>query len=394
MTFRAYLLALLAVFLLFIAFSVGSMLALYIALALLAMLALSLLCALCGFATLRVHLSTDNTQVLRGEAASLRLTASLFSPLPLAPTVFAFLSPDGDGEYDVGYRQRYLGSFTFDEECVFPHVGTFEYGVSTVRVRDVFSLFCLTRRLHLIDNMLVLPCVSDAEPMPFSAGDEMDVQLEKRARDDATMPADVRAYQQGDDLRRVHWKLSLRKRQLMVRTFDVPALPDALILMDCAMPERSDMQLAYTLRDALCESAVSLAGAQLAAGHAVHMPLCGRMHIEAGATTSADLPGLQRQCALCDFEGDPLFERILLSETRRLRRTGATAILTTRLNPRLVDLTRQISRLGPCVRFIFISELPPDEEQRALLERLADRSIAVEIKTLSDSANLPEEEDA
>ena len=46
------------------------------------------------------------------------------------------------------------------------------------------------------------------------------------------------------------------------------------------------------------------------------------------------------------------------------------------------------------MRFIFISELPPDEEQQALLDRLADRSIAVEIKTLSDSANLPEEEDA
>lgn len=391
MTLRAYLLTLLAVFLLFIAFSMGSALALFLALSFLAALALALVCALCGAATLRVSLTTDNTQVLRGEAASLRLTARLFSPLPLAPTVFTFLSPDGDGTYEVGYRQRYLGAFTFDEECVFAHVGTFEYGVASVCVRDALSLFRITRRVHLIDTMLVLPCVSDAQPMPFSAGDEMDVQLEKRARDDATMPADVRAYQQGDDLRRVHWKLSVRKRQLMVRTFDVPARPDALILMDCALPDSPE---AYALRDMLCESAVSLAGAQLAAGHAVHMPLCGREHIEAGAATSADLPGLQRQCALCDFEGDPLFERVLLAETRRLRRTGATAILTTRLTPKLVELTRQISRPGPCVRFIFVSEQPPDESQQAMLARLADRSIAVEIKTLPDSSGLPKEEDA
>ena len=394
MTLRAYLLTLLAAFLLFIAISMGSPLALYLALTLFAALVLALVCTLCGMVTLRVSLTTDQTQVLRGEAASLRLNARLFSPLPLSPTVFTFRAPNGEEDYEVGYRQRYLGSFTFDEACVFPHVGTFEYGVYSVCVRDALALFRFTRRVQLLDNMLVLPRVSDAEPMPFSAGDEMDVQLEKRARDDATLPADVRAYQQGDDLRRVHWKLSVRRRQLMVRTFDVPARPDALILMDCAMPDSSDAQTAYALRDLLCESAVSLAGAQLAAGHAVHMPLCGREHIEAGAATRADLPGLQRQCALCDFEGDPLFERILLSETRRLRRTGATAILTTRLTPRLVELTRQISRLGPCVRFIFVCETPPGEEQRTMLARLSDRSIAVEIKPLSDSADLPEEEDA
>lgn len=391
MTVRAALLLFSAAFALFIALSMGAPLALLIAVTFFALLAISLVNALCGFCTLRIHLSTDRTQVLRCEAATLRVSAFAFAPLPLAPLQFDFLSSDGEGEYTIFYRHPYVRAFSFDEECVFEHVGTFEYGIPRVKVSDIFGIFRFTRRVHLLDSMLVLPLAGDAEPMPFSAGDEMDVQLEKRARDDATMPSDVRPYQQGDELKRVHWKLSLRKQQLMVRTFEVPARPDALILMDCAQPDAPDMQTALFLRDLVCESAISLAQAQLDAGHAVHMPLCGREHIEAGAATLSDLPALQRQCALCDFEGDPLFERILLSEIRRLRRTGATAIVTTRLTPKIVDLARQLSRLGPFVRFVFVSADAPDSSQEALLARLETRGTAIEIKTLSD---LPGKEDA
>lgn len=382
MTLRAYGALLGACFSLFVALSLGHTLPLLIAALLFFALLLCLVSALIARATVRVQVRTQSAQVLRGEEGTLFIDAAVFSPLPLSPTLFTFLPPDGGQPYCYGVELPYLRGCRLQERCVFSHVGAFDFGLQSVSVSDALSLFRFTRRLNAHERMLVLPRVGEADPMPFSPGDEMDVQLEKRARDDATMPADVRAYQQGDELKRVHWKLSLRKRQLMVRTFDVPARPDALVLLDCAMPDVSDSDTAHTLRDMLCEEAVSIAGAQLSAGHAVHMPLCGHKHIEAGAANIADLPVLQRQLALCDFAGDPQFERVLLSETRRLRRTGATAILTTRLSPQLTDWTEQIRRMGPCVRFVFVCLDEPDEDRRRLLTRLEACGIDVRVQTL------------
>ena len=55
-----------------------------------------------------------------------------------------------------------------------------------------------------------------------------------RMTEDAASPSGVRDWIPGDALKKVHWKLTMRKRELMVRTYEESARPDTLLLVDLA----------------------------------------------------------------------------------------------------------------------------------------------------------------
>lgn len=46
-----------------------------------------------------------------------------------------------------------------------------------------------------------------------------------RATEDISNPSDLRTYAPGDPMKKIHWKQSLRKQELLVRRFEEPALP-------------------------------------------------------------------------------------------------------------------------------------------------------------------------
>ena len=68
----------------------------------------------------------------------------------------------------------------------------------------------------------------------------------------------------------------------------------------------------------------------------------------------------------------------MLMELRRLRRTGAIAILSAALNSNIADAAIQMRRTGPYMRFYLVHAEPLQEEQENLLGRLEKHDIEVE----------------
>ena len=61
------------------------------------------------------------------------------------------------------------------------------------------------------------------------------------------------------------------------------------------------------------------------------------------------------------------FARVLLAASRRMRRTGSTAIITARLTPQIADVVIALGRMGPHTSFMLITSGAPDERQEKLL---------------------------
>lgn len=345
----------------------------------------SLVSVACAFALSRFSCELERVRVVRGEEAVLLCALQLRVPLPIAPLRLRVTPPGADGEYEADVTARAFGRSVARHRFACPHVGIFSCGVRRVVFRDALGLFSLSKGTGQgLLPLTVLPAVLQEPPLRFSPDDSGDEKM-ARARDDATSPADVRAYQEGDELRRVHWKLSLRRGTLMVRTFEEPERPDALILMDCSPPAASGETALY-MRDALCESAASLASVQLSASHIVRIPLpCARPR-ELTGDHAAHLPLILEGLAGASFDGTERFERVLMLETRRMRRTGSTAILTTHLSSRIADMIVTIRRMGPQVRLIYVhvNELTP--EASLLLTRIECADIEVETVMLIDES--------
>lgn len=332
--------------------------------------------------SVKVENALSGVKVNRGDVVSMEISVSHKSLLPIAPVALRMRAtsntPAGTIHLtQLGKRkQRVVHKFAAD------HVGAMFPGVDSYVVADVFGFF---KREHKPDlagqELLVLPVPFDVEPLTFAAGD-MGVETMKRAMEDPSSPSDFRAYQQGDPLKRIHWKMSARKREIIVRQFEEPALPDALVLLDTSAPHLGEgvaPELAAYLQDALLETAASVVACQIRQDNPVRMPLIGERPMEYSSRMGLNV--LLDELARCSFTETERFERVLMMQMGELRKTGAVVIITTRLTSALADLIVRMKRMGPNVRLYFVTFRAEDPETTPLVGRLQQGGVEVNYVT-------------
>lgn len=107
----------------------------------------------------------------------------------------------------------------------------------------------------------------------------------------------------------------------------------------------------------------------------IRLPLQGNHPME--FEKAMGMPTLLEQLARLDFSETDRFERVLLLETRRMRKTGCTVIITARLNGNIVDVIIRMRRMGPYVRLYLVTFTPNDPRVLPLISRLQQASVEV-----------------
>jgi len=338
--------------------------------------ALSLVSVL--FARYSFHLSQQlgSPETPRGGSCSYTLSIRLFSPLPIAPLTLYVCLPSGR-EREFLLPARLFGRTVSDNLFPCPHVGVFPVGVVGVALSDVFGLFCLTLSVKTPPvPVTVLPVPRQADPLPTSPG-EGESTAAQRAQADRTTPADIRTWQEGDELKRVHWKLSMRRQELMVHTYETPQRPDALVLLDLAPPPFEGAQRAAAI-DALCETCAGVLQALLDHYRIARLPLSGDHPREFSGQEPQALSPMLRALAQESFSRPADFSRVLLLASRRMRRTGSTAIITAALSPKLADAIIALARMGPRTRVYLVAPDTLTQEQSQLLHLLETCSVSTQ----------------
>ena len=369
-------------FFLLCALSMGNRMYLLIALLLLLSWAVSYASVRLAEKSVKVTHGLSGTRVNRGDVVGMEVAVSHNSFLPIAPVALKMRKTSntpGATIYltQLGKRkQRVMHKFAAD------HVGAMLPGVDSFTVADVFGFF---KKEHKPDmsgqELLVLPVPFEVEPLTFAAGD-LGVETMKRALEDPSSPSDFRAYQPGDPLKRIHWKMSARKREIIIRQFEEPALPDALVLMDTSLPhlpEGMDPGKAPYLQDAVLETAASVIGCQIRQDNPVTMPFFGERPMEYDGHMG--LPVLLEELARCVFTETENFERVLMMQMGELRKTGAVVIITTRLTSSLADLMGRMKRMGPNVRLYLVTYMPENGPQQPQVARLQQQGVEVNYVT-------------
>ncbi len=358
------------------ALSLGNALYLYIGLLLCAVLLYSFVSCFWARRTAFCRQSLSAASIVRGEEANLTLEAGHRCPLPVAPPrgVFSYNGQAGDclfppSPFSAHRRQLPLNA---------RHVGRYQAGLESLEIRDVFGLFCMREKNRGDGVITVLPRPFDIEKPRVTTGDDGSAAL-ARTQEDYNAPEDVRSYRPGDAMKRIHWKLSSRKRELLVRRFETPAPPDTLILLDCDEPVGGENvnEGRECLRDALCETAAAVARLQMADGSPVRLPMYGEKAGEFSSDNAASLTLLQEMLACQPFGGGEAFARVLDLELRRMRRTGATVIITTRLDAQIVEGVSHIRRMGPSARLYLVTYTPDAPEYQPYVTRLQHHLVEV-----------------
>ncbi|MBQ9308301.1 MAG: DUF58 domain-containing protein [Clostridia bacterium] len=353
-----------AAFLLLLAFATGSAAFLAPACLLFGTLLYALLSVLLASRDVRLSASLRDERVRRGEETQMEIAGAMKSFLPVAPLVLHVRILPGEEAQVMEIPCTSQGV-----RYVLPipslHAGVLTPGIEQCEVVDLFGLFRRSLPQFVSSQeLLVLPVPFEVTPLAYA---QLDAGLGTMARatEDITSPADIRSYQSGDPMKKIHWKLSLRKQELLVRRFDEPVLPDALVLLDCEVPRANDSP---GLRDALLETALSVMLCEMHRDHTLHLPLMGVQPTETNSRMGETLVA-EHLARLVMREGSS-FEEVLLMEKRRLRGVGATVVISSYLSGDMVEIMRDMRRFGPTLRLYYVTPDPGNEEILPFIHRL------------------------
>jgi len=112
--------------------------------------------------------------------------------------------------------------------------GRYTIGPLRLRLTDPFGMCELTRSFTATDSLVVVPRIWPLGPVSAGGlwagtGDSLTRSAAASGQDDVA----IREYRQGDDLRRVHWRSTARRGDLMVRREEQPRQMRATVLLDC-----------------------------------------------------------------------------------------------------------------------------------------------------------------
>lgn len=326
--------------------------------------------------TLTITSLLTDTTVQRGEDVALQIGVKYAGFFPIAPLMAEIAAgPDRPAQTLrlnglPGREQKLTLNFHA------AHVGVTSPGVKKIVISDLLGMFTV-EKLPLVQGgeLIVLPLPFDVGALTYAAGDSGTESM-ARASEDVTSPADVRAYQPGDAMKKIHWKLSVRKQELMVRRFEAPVMPDALVLLDCSRPPKTaDENAQLDLRDALLETAASVMQQNIQTEHPAKLPIHGDHPIE--LDRGMGLPVILEALARVDFSAPDKFDRMLMLEMRRMRKVGSTVIISARLNSRMVDVMVAMRRMGPTMRLYLVTFDPDDPTKLPLISKLQSAGIEV-----------------
>lgn len=337
--------------------------------------ALGLIGVLWASASFRISAELSEGTVRRGEDVMLLLSVRHRGWIPIAPVLLE-LSSASSASREVRLRDLPGRQQTLRMPFHASHVGVFSSGIRSCVIEDLLGIFERKVPLHdALFELIVYPRTFDTEPLTLAPGDPGS-EIMSRATEDLSAPSDVREYQAGDAMKKIHWKLSLRKGELMVRKYDEPILQDVLILMDCSKPPSwGHARAEADVRDALLETAASVYCDQARTDHSVRLPLLGRhpVDIDKGMGVPIALNYLSR----VDFSETDRFERVLMMESARLRKVGCVVVIAARLTSAMVDIMIRMHRTGPNIRLYLITFAPEDANVVPLTARLRHAGIEV-----------------
>ena len=208
---------------------------------------LSLLLSLPGLRGLRLRLSVSGPQLLQGQQGQCQVWVENVSPLPISRLTLRFHLQNAFTGAARQERFQAVGlsggqSRAFPVDC--SHCGVLTCQVTRVKALDFLGLFAFPAGAPGPARTVVLP-----EPAPLEELPELEYILARMGvrpgPGQESEDYEVRGYRPGDPIRSIHWKLSSKYDELVIRERLKSDRPQMTLSFDLfGPPERLDRVLA------------------------------------------------------------------------------------------------------------------------------------------------------
>ena len=265
----------------------------------------------------------------------------------------------------------FMPPLRFQVDFVIKYRGVYQLGLESLEVFDFLGLFRLRRKLSTKFEVIAYPRITELEHMQIA------VHLLSKApanlalsQEDYADYTDVRPYEPSDPIKKVHWKLTAKRGEWIVKNYQSSVLNSIAIMLDADKRNLSPESV-IKLEDAMMECAVAVLQFCLRQ----QMPaefLFGRSIKERGRHIG-DFESMYNLIATLEFKNEDFsINDALTSYLSEYSRNVNVVILTSKLDMMLYERILNAVRFGHYIAVMYFAPEggAPDRESSAVFERL------------------------
>lgn len=255
--------------------------------------------------------------------------------------------------------------------------GHFLLGLKAIEITDITGLFQLKKNCNRYEQVTSMPLVKDLKAFPMSMNMHVQSQARHDLRDeDYATISDIRDYQPTDSIKRVHWKLTAKKGEWLVKIFQSNARNRISIILDSLRLGLSPAEM-YALEDHMVETTIALVKHSLVTG--IPIDFLVTESFKSSARAMSEFQTIYGAAGSLKFgESPPLSTLSILSHLLNDASGYINAvILCARLNHDLSERILNAANNGHNITVLFFSTKVSDGESENIYNLLSESGITI-----------------
>ena len=298
--------------------------------------------------------------VVKGAVAHLKLGIYNDKPFPFTLMKVLVKTVSPDRIYGLEFNLPPNSNINFSVPLICPYRGVYGVGMTRIVVNDIFGLVRTRYDMrslpyYKMKQLKILPRIIELPYLPTRNTDAKNTgKTAIRFSDDGDSFSELRRYRHGDPLKRIHRIISARKRELYVKSYDIPLETTALIAIDTAMELGTGEQRRY-LADLASECAVAIADICMRTGYTVEFAGVDLSRSFRRRSKREVLSALCEKLAEQPFKGEGDIKSELESASVRAEGFRAIYVISTAQPSSFADVLFRLKKEGCHVCYVKVS---------------------------------------
>ena len=274
-----------------------------------------------------------------------------------------FVRPLRTTEYKLAFSALYRGHFTL--------------GIKAVEVLDITGLFRLKKKYGKFVEVTSMPLIKDLKSFPLNMNTHTQAQARHDLRDeDYATISDIREYMPTDSIKRVHWKLTAKKGEWLVKIFQSNAQSRVSVILDSMRLDVQPKEM-YPLEDHMVETTVAIVKYSLMSG--VPVDFFATESFKSSARAMGEFSAIYNATGSIKFDKSPPLSSLSIL-THLLNEAAGyvnAIIISASLNHELSERILNASNNGHNITVLYFSIKKPSADSDRIFALLSDSGVTV-----------------
>lgn len=256
------------------------------------------------------------------------------------------------------------------KEITFLKRGIYNINETDLLISDLFNIFSIKKLINDEKNIKVYPKIYNLEEVILTGSDNYEnIIKSSKGIEDRTLIKDIRKYRIGDNLKKVHWKLSAKHDELYVKNFDNISGQECnlFINMNKNIFESGNLEV---IEERMVDFCVSFIKYMLNDGVKSKLFINTYDSKIFEVENQYDFNGLMEYFTVQNSDGVSEFSNFIRSNLKHVSSRSWIGIIIVGIDNIVRNNIIDLQDLGYKVNVFYYSEMPSDKEHIKLLEQI------------------------